>query len=228
MKTLLIGFLCLFISSASIAQKVTVNQSDQKINKITRTGAVVYLELDKKLVKALWKKKFREFGKVTTSGGDYYIEAGSVPGISGTSRNISRVESSGKGVMVWWAVDLGDTWVQQGGKGWSTVQKILTDFARSAYKEDIMTQIAAAEKALDKTVKDQEKTIKEGEHLQSSLEKNADEKTRLEDAIKNNAEDKVNLENEVVQNKKDQEQMVKEVDKMKKAVEVVKAKLNGI
>lgn len=228
MKKLAIFLVVVFGALTVSAQKVTVNQNDQKVNKITRPGAAVYLELDQKEVKSLWKKKFKEFGKVTTSGGDYYIEAGQVPGISSTVRTISRVTSSGKGTMVWMAVDMGDEWSQRGGKGWSAIEKILHEFGVNAYKEDIMVQIAAAEKALSKTVKEQDKTVKEGENLQSDLQQNGENKIKLEQELKDNASQKVQLEKDIDQNERDQDRMSGEVDKMKKAVDIVKQKLHGI
>lgn len=228
MKKNIVILLTLLFAGLVQAQKVTVNQTDQKVNKITRPGAAVYLELDEKTVSNLWKKQFKDFGKVSTSGGDYYIEAATVPGINSIVRTISRVEKSGKGTMVWMAVDMGDEWAQSGGAGWGAIEKILHNFGVTAYKEDIMEQIADAEKALGKTVKDQEKTIKDGENLQSDFEDNAEEKIRLENALKDNAAKKQQLTQDIEQNKKDKERMAGEVDKMKKAVDVVKQKLNQV
>ncbi len=228
MKKNIIILLALLFAGIVQAQKVTVNQTDQKVNKITRPGAAIYLELDEKTVSNLWKKQFKDYGKVSTSGGDYFIEAATVPGINSIVRTISRVEKSGKGTMVWMAVDMGDEWAQSGGRGWSAIEKILHSFGVTAYKEDIMEQIADAEKALDKTVKVQEKTMKEGDNLQSDFEDNAEEKIRLENALKDNAAKKQQLIQDIEQNKKDQERMVGEVDKMKKAVDVVKQKLNQV
>ncbi len=228
MKKNIIILLALLFAGIVQAQKVTVNQTDQKVNKITRPGAAIYLELDEKTVSNLWKKQFKDYGKVSTSGGDYFIEAGTIPGINSIVRTISRVEKSGKGTMVWMAVDLGDEWAQSGGRGWAAIEKALHSFGVTAYKEDIMEQIADAEKALDKTVKVQEKTMKEGDNLQSDFEDNAEEKIRLENALKDNAAKKQQLTQDIEQNKKDQERMVGEVDKMKKAVDVVKQKLNQV
>ena len=228
MKKILILSVFVFSALFTQAQKVTINQTDQKVNKITRPGASVYLELGEKEVKNLWKKRFKDFGKVTTSGGDYFIEIGTVPGISSTVRVISRVESSGKGTMVWMAVDMGDEWAQSGGKGWASIQKILKEFGVEAYKEDIMIQIDDAEKALGKTVKEQEKTVKSGENLQSDLQQNGENKIKLEQELKDNAAEKVQLEKDLEQNKKDQQRMMSEVDKMKKAVDIVKQKLHQI
>lgn len=126
------------------------------------------------------------------------------------------------------AVDLGDEWAQSGGKGWAAIEKILKEFGVKAYKEDIMIQIAAAEKALGKTVKEQEKTVKSGENLQSDLQQNGEDKIKLEQELKDNASQKVQLEKDIEQNKKDQQRMVGEVDKMKKAVDIVKQKLHQI
>lgn len=228
MKKNVIILLALLFSSLVQAQKVKVSQVDQKINKIPRTGAAVYLEMDQKTVSNSWKKQFKDYGKVSTSGGDYYIEAATVPGINSVVRTISRVEKSGKGTMVWMAIDLGDEWAQSGGKGWSALEKILYNFGVNAYKEDIMVQIADAEKALDKTVKTQDKTIKEGESLQSNFKDNAEEKIKLENSLKDNAAKKEQLTRDIEQNKKDKERMTSEVDKMKKAVDVVKQKLNQV
>ena len=228
MKKLIYSLLLIFGATLVHAQKISVNQMDQKVNKITRPGAAVYIELDEKDVKNLWKKRFKDFGKVSTSGGDYFIEAGTVTGINSTVRTISRVETSGKGTMVWMAIDMGDEWCQKGGKGWSSLEKVLYDFAVEALKEDIMNQISDAEKALDKTVKDQDKTMKEGENLQSDHQKNGENKIKLEQELKDNAAQKVQLEKDIEQNKKDQQRMVSEVDKMKKAVDIVKQKLHDV
>lgn len=228
MKTLYTITLLLLCSIGVSAQKVTVSQSEQKVNKIMRTGAAVYLELDEKSVKSAWKKQFKEFGKVSSSSGDLYIETASIPGINKVVRTISKVEKSGKGTMVWLAIDMGDEWAKNGGSGWGAMEKLLRDFGTRAYKDGIMEEIADAEKALAKTVKEQEKTMKQGENLKSDLEDNAEEKVRLENSLKDNASQKVQLEQDIQNNAKDQERMSGEVEKMKKAVDVVKDKLNHV
>ncbi len=217
-----------FLAVSTFAQfTVSVSERDMKVDKISRTGLALHLDLDKKLVKDLWKKHLKEYGKVN---GDLSMETASIPAISSKNvRCLSMVESDGKGCIVWWAIDLGDKWVtKSGGTGYASAEKILKDFGKSCYREDINEQIQDAEKALEKVVKDEEKVVKEGESLAHDLEKNGEEKIRLQNELKENADEKVKLEADIAQNKKDQEAAKKEVAKYQKAVEVVKAKLDQI
>lgn len=228
MKRLIVLSLACFLSLSTFAQgNMSVTERDMKVDKISRTGVALHLDLDKKFVKDLWKKKLKDYGKVS---GDLSMETASIPAVSSKNvRVLSAVESDGKGCIVWIAIDLGDKWVtKSGGTGYSSTEKLLKDFGKSCYREDINEQIKDAEKALEKVVKDEEGIVKDGEGLAHDLEKNAQEKVDLEQDLKNNADEKVKLEADIVQNKKDQEAAKKEVAKYQKAVEVVKQKLDQI
>lgn len=228
MKRLIVFSFACFLTLSTFAQgNMSVTERDMKIDKITRTGVAIHLDLDKKFVKDLWKKKLKEYGKVNS---DLSMESASVPAISSKNvRILSEVESDGKGCIVWWAIDLGDKWVtKSGGTGYSSAEKILKDFGKECYREDINEQIKDAEKALEKVVKDEESIVKDGEGLAHDLEKNASNKIDLEQQLKENADEKVKLEADIVQNKKDQEAAKKEVAQYQKAVEAVKAKLDAI
>lgn len=208
---------------------VTVTEMQRTVNKINRTGLGTTLNLQKKDVKSLWKKKLKEYGKVESKGDEFILDQATIPSISSkTVRVVARVESSGKGTIVWWAIDLGDKWVVSGGTGHKAATDILKKFGMSAYKEDINKQIEEAEKALKKTEKERENTEKDGENLVSDLKSNADEKVKLENQLKKNGEDKIKIEKDIVQNKKDQEAMKKKVEQQVRAVEVVKAKLDKV
>jgi hypothetical protein len=208
--------------ATAVAQKnIDVVSKDYEVEKIKRTGLSVTIELSEKVVSDLWKKQIKEYGKVESKKNVYWIEVANIPAISGSPVKLySATEGSGKGTMVWLAIDMGDKHVVEGGEGYAAAKKFLRDFAISCYKADLEDQIKEAEKAFSSAEKTSEKVIKEGEKLVSNLENNASEKIKLEEAIKKNASDKVQLEKDQEQNKKDQSSAKADVEKMKKALEI--------
>lgn len=225
----IILWVALAVSSVALSQTVTITESDMVVNKINRTGLGTILELDDNDVEKLWKKELKEFGSTGKEGKFIYLEHAEMPSLTSKKvRVYSSVEKSGKGVLVWVAVDLGDAWVTKSHPKYSSLEKILRDFAVKAYTEDINEQIEDAEDALNKTTKDYEKEVKEGEKLVDDLKDNAEEKTRLQQELEDNAKNKVDLEKDIEQNKKDQAAGQQEVEKMKKALELVKSKLTQI
>lgn len=230
LHTFFLPVLAILLFTQVSAQRVTVSEQSVSIEKIQRTGLATTLELDKKDVKDLWKKHIKDYGKLEKLSGDVMvINTARIPSVSSNAVKVyTSISSSGKGTMVWMAVDVGDAFVVSGHPKYGAVEKILKDFGISTYKEDIQEQIADAEKALEKSEKDHEKVVKTGENLVGDLEKNAKEKADLEKSLEENASQKVQLEKEIEQNKKDQSSAKQTTEKMKKAVEVVKAKLNDV
>lgn len=228
MKKLFSLFTALLISVVSLAQGVVAESSEIEIDKIARPGLEIVLKLEKKQVKEYWKKHLKQYGKVETSGNEFNIKAAKVPSLSSDPVSIiSKVDKTGKGVVVFWAIDLGDKWVSSGGKGYTEAKKILQDFGITAYKNDINDQIKEAEKNLKKAEKAQEKSEKEGEKLKNDLKKNGEDKIRLENDLVKNKEDKGKLEQDIESNKKDQSKKKEEVGEAKKALDKVKAKLDN-
>ena len=219
----------LIVCNISFGQKVTVEEIEEIINKVPRTGLATILDLDKKFVDKLWSKHLKKYGsKVSSSKGVYTIESVNISGISNRPiRVISGVKSTGKGMRVWWVLDLGDSYVtkSENKSAYNAAEKILHDFGVKAYREYINIQIEDAEKLLGKMVKKYEKEVKEGIDLQKSVERNKDEKIRLENAIVKNEDDLEQLLKDIEQNKKDQLKSNDDVEKMKGSVERVKAKL---
>jgi len=231
MKRILVITLGLFLAFAVNAQKykVKVVDRDHRVDKINRTGLAVVLEADKKLVESLWKKEFKKYGKSHSSGKVGVIDQASVPQVSSrTVRAMSTVESTSGGVMVWMAVDMGDTWVKSGEKGYTALERILHDFGKDCYRASIMEEVEDAEKALAKTVKEQEKTIKEGDNLVKAVETNGQNKITLETKLEENATELIELESSIEQNKIDQDEAANQVAEKEKAVTIVKDKLNQI
>lgn len=230
MKNAIIALIVFLVPFAGFSQEVKVYETTKEINDIPRKGMATSLQLDKKFVEKMWKKKLKEFGgKSSNVKNGMEIEGASIPPIAKNPIRIYTSADKGKdGIEVFWAIDLGTSFMEKGGSGWSTAEKIMHDFGIEAYREDINEQIAEAEKAFAKAQKDYENEVKEGENLVSNVEKNADEKIKLEEALKDNAEEKVQLQKDQEQNKKDQEATKKEAEKMKAAIDVVRKKLDGV
>jgi len=229
-KSFIVSFLLLF-SITCFAQKILIQEGSEVVDNIQRTGLYTIIKLDNKTVEKAWEKKLKNYGKVQSSKGVLSITGAEIPGVTSKPGQVySKVLKTKDGAKVWWAIDLGSSFVStsEGGSSYRAASQILTDFAAECYRDDINKEIADAEKALSKTIKDHEKNIKEGENLVSSVEKNKQEKINLENKLKENAEDLKRLEKEIQQNKSDQERSRNDVSKMKEAVEVVKNKLNQI
>lgn len=231
MKKLTVFIIILFAIKLSFGQKVTVNESTELIEKISRSGLSTVIQLDQKRIQKAWEKQLKTYGKMDYSKGIYTIPVATIPSISSKPCVVtSIVKSTGKGTQVWWAIDMGSEHVTSSSNSaaYRAAEKVLYEFAIQCYRDDVNDQIEEAEKALQNSVKAQEKQVKEGEGLARDVEKNKQEKINLEQKIKQNGEDLVQLQKEIEQNKKDQAAATADVEKMKKALEVVKSKMNQI
>lgn len=231
MKKLSTILLLLFVINLATAQKVKVVESSEQLEKISRSGMSTIIELDKKNVEKLWEKQLKTYGKVESSKGVYTIPVAKIPSVSSSPCIVtSVVKSSGKGTQIWWSIDLGTKHVtaSTSPSEYRAAEKILYDFAISAYRDDINQQLQEAEKAVASAVKSQEKEVKEGEGLVKDVERNKQDKLNLEQKLKENGEDLIKLQKDIEQNKKDQAAAAQDVEKMKKAMEIVKQKLASI
>lgn len=231
MKKLTSFFALLLTLNLAMAQKVKVVESAELIDKISRSGLSTLIELDSKEIEKAWEKQLKNYGKVESSKGIYSVQIANMPSISSTPCIItSVVKSSGKGTQVWWSIDMGKQHVSSTGNSsaYRAAEKILYDFAITAYKNDISKQIQEAEKAVANAAKVQEKELKEGETLLRDVERNKQEKISLEQKLKENGENLVKLEKDIEQNKKDQAAAAADTEKMKKALEIVKQKLASV
>ncbi len=216
-------------SNLAIAQKILVYPSDETVNNIKRSGMHTVITLDEGDIKKEWDKKMRDYGKIDKKKDVVTVTQANVSSLSATPITIhSKVIEDKSGTKVWWCIDLGSEFILQGHPKYSEAEKLLRDFAKLMYIDDINEQIAEAEKALKISVRNQEDKIRDGEKLTNSMEKNAKEKQNLEEDLRDNAKDKDQLLKDVSQNKLDQNSANQEVDKMKRAVELVKDKIRGI
>lgn len=227
MKKIILALSAFLITASAFSQKdIKVTSRGYQVEKIDREGLSTVLELDKKFVKKKWEKFIKEYGKVESKKNLMLVNVAQINAISSNPVKLSSaVESSGKGTMVWMAIDMGTEYVVAGGKGYAAAENILKDFAKSCYKADVVEQLEEAQKAFDAASKKESKVIKEGEKLSSDLESNAKQKIKLENDIQNNAKEKVQLEKDISQNTKDQSSAKQEVGKMQKALDIKKAEL---
>lgn len=230
MKKIFIAALFIIGSIAGFSQvEVKISSKEYTVEKIARKGLATIIELDNKYVKDLWKKQMKEYGNASSKGKTFSIDVANIKEVSSTPVTMySAVESSGKGTLVWIAIDMGDKYVVEGGEGYNSAAELLKKFAYSCYKEDLADQVDEAEDALETSVKKEEKIVKEGEKLVSDLESNAKEKEKLEQALVDNEKEKNKLNSDIDQNKKDQSGAKQEIDKMKKALELKQSELGKV
>ncbi|HEY8401510.1 MAG TPA: chromosome segregation ATPase [Cytophagaceae bacterium] len=231
MKNIFLILILTLIFQFANAQKISITEGSETIDKISRTGMFTIIELDDKVVRKAWEKQLKTYGKVESNKDVYTIHVAQLSAVSNKPcRIISKLTSTPKGTKVWWAIDLGDSYVNSStnNSAYNSAKKILHEFAAQAYRDDINEQIKAAEKALASSVKNQEKEIKEGEDLVKAVEKNKQEKLALENKLVENAKELEQLKKNIEKNKEEQAAAAQDVEKMKKALEVVKQKLNNI
>ena len=231
MKNLTTFLILLFVINLSSAQKVSVSESSEVIDKISRHGLSTVIALDNKKIEKSWEKQLKTYGKVDYSKGVYTVAVANIPSVSSSPCVItSIVKNTGKGTMVWWAIDMGKQHVSKAhtSSAYNAAEKILYEFAIQAYRDDKNDQIEEAEKAVATAVKAQEKEVKEGQDLVKDVEDNKQEKINLEQKIKENGEELVQLQKDIEQNKKDQATAAENVEKVRKALELKKAELGAI
>jgi hypothetical protein len=228
LKSLLFNILLFpLITYGQTAKKeIHVHEGSEIIERISRDGFYVEIELDKATVEKAWDKKVREYGKTDLLKNYTVVKQANITSVCTNGNIYSSVSTSGKGTKVFWAIEDINGYVTSKHGNHQTAKKILEDFARQMYVEDINHQIAAAELALQQSAKVQEKTIKESEQISKNIEKNKQEKLDLDAAMLKNGENAKLLEQEKLNNIESQKAAAIEVEKMKKALEHVKGKLN--
>jgi len=231
MKKIVFLAATIFFSLFAFAQEVSTYETTKKVDNMPRKGMATTLHLDYKFVEKLWRKKLKEFGGKSTlvKEGSVIIEGASIPPVSKNAvKIVATIYKVKDGVEIFWAIDVGTSYIAQGEDGRDAVDQILVDFGKKAYIEDINIQIKEAERALIKSNKLYQKKIQEGENIVSRIEKNKIEKIKLENELLENGEELIQLQKDQEQNKIEQEQAKEDSEKMKLAVDAVRAKLDKV
>ncbi|WP_299704418.1 DNA repair ATPase [uncultured Pontibacter sp.] len=222
----------LLVSGMASAQVMRVEESEQVVSGVKRSGQQLSVQLDPKFVEKIWKDHLsQEAGKVKHSKGVYTVEEAKLKKISkDPMRVISTVGTHATGSYVWWALDLGTAYADKNAtpEVYAAAERFMEDFGKKLYQEDVLLQINEAENVLRDTKKEQDRVVKQANDLQLSIEKNKKRKQELEAELVRNADELRQLEQNVELNARQQEASRQQVQAMERAVEEVRAKLRDI
>lgn len=222
----------LLVSGMASAQVMRVEESEQVVGGVKRSGQQLSVQLDPKFVEKVWKDHLaQEAGKVKHSKGVYTVEGAKLNDISKEPlRVISTVGTYANGSYVWWSLDMGTTRLGKSTtpEAYAAAEQFMEAFGRKLYQEDVLLQINEAENVLRNTKKEQDRVVKQANDLQLSIEKNRKRKQELEAELVRNADELRQLEQQVELNVKQQEASRQQVQTMERAVEEVRIKLREI
>ena len=225
-------FACL-VSFGALAQRSPVDETDNTIDGIPRKGQRVSIQLDNRRVEAAWLKYLGDKypGKVKNVKGVIKLDGVVVDDVSPTPvRVISKVDGIPTGTTVWWSIDLGNAYLgrETTPAQWKAAEKYLKDFARGMYREDVVAQIAEAEKSLVQSQNSHAAIIAKVEVIKKDLDKNKVRKLEIQQQLAQNAAELLQYNNLVDANLKEQESARADIVNMRLSLDSVKDRMNKI
>jgi len=232
-KKILLVLLLVLVGLRVSAQRSPVEEADKSVGNIPRKGQQVSIQLDNKRVETSWVKQLSDQfpGKVKNNKGVVTMDGVIIPEISATPiRVISRVDALPTGTGVWWSIDLGNAYLgrESTPSQWKAAEKYLKDFARSMYREDLMAQIADAEKALVQSQNNNMSVIEKANTIKKDIEKNKARKIEIQQMLAANAAELQQYNNSIDTNLKEQEAARADIVNMRVALEAVKERMSKI
>jgi len=232
-RNLLLLVLLLLGGLRASAQRSLVDESDENINNIPRKGQRVSMQLDTKKVETAWTKQLTEQfpGKVKNNKTYLSLTGIVIADISPTPINVlSVVRTLPSGTAVWWSIDMGNAYLGQAATPtqWKAAEKYLKEFARSMYREDLVSQIADADRQLLQAQNTHTATIAKLDGVKKDIEKNKAKKLEIQQLLAANAAELQQLNNLVDANLKAQEADRANIVSMKLALEAVKERMSKI
>ncbi|WP_201981420.1 hypothetical protein [Hymenobacter rubidus] len=232
-RSLLILLLICFTTLGAFAQKSPVDEADMTINNIPRKGQRVSMQLDNRRVEAAWLKQLNEkFGsKLKNNKGILTLDGVIIEEIAPNPiRVISKVDATPTGTTVWWSIDLGSAYLGKESTPvqWKSAEKYLKDFARMMYREDLVSQIAEAERALVASQNNHMAVIEKANTIKKDIEKNKARKIEIQQMLAANAAELQQYNNLIDANLKEQEAARGDIVNMRVALEAVKERMNKI
>jgi hypothetical protein len=215
------------------AQKSPVDEADKSINSIPRKGQQVSVQLDNRKVEASWLKQLNDkFGsKVKNNKGVITLDGVVIDEIAPNPiRVISKVDATPTGTTVWWSIDLGNAYLGKDATPvqWKSAEKYLKDFARMMYREDLVSQISEAERALVASQNNHMAVIEKANTIKKDIEKNKARKIEIQQMLAANAAELQQFNNLIDLNLKEQEAARGDIVNMRVALEAVKDRMNKI
>ncbi len=208
---------------------VSVEERTERVSGVTHPGLSVDLVLGVDPVRDLWKKELKKYGKVSAHGEILSMEGALMPDISNEAVNLTSMVTTVSGTSrVWVSLQTNGVYLAPSEPGYRNAKKWLEDFGLRAYTQDINTQIADAERAVEVKAKAEEKLVKEFEHLTAQLDKNMADSLSLVEQVEANRLDREQLRLQLDQNEVNRQAAHAEVLKMQQALELTKGKLGQL
>ena len=232
-KSILILLLACLATLSVSAQKSPVSEEDKSINNIPRKGQQVSMQLDSRRVEAAWLKQLSEKfgGKLKNAKGVLTMDGVVVEEIAPTPiRVISKVDAAPTGTTVWWSIDLGNAYLGKEATPvqWKSAEKYLKDFARMMYREDLVSQITEAERALVSSQNSHMAVIEKQNTIKKDIDKNKARKMEIQQMLASNAAELQQLNNLIDLNLKEQEAARGDIVNMRISLESVKERMGKI
>ncbi|GAB3873159.1 hypothetical protein GCM10028824_24440 [Hymenobacter segetis] len=232
-RSVLVLILICLATLGSYAQKSPVDEADKSINSIPRKGQQVSMQLDNRRVEAAWLKQLGDkFGsKLKNTKGVLTLDGVIIEEIAPNPiRVISKVDATPTGTTVWWSIDLGNAYLGKESTPvqWKSAEKYLKDFARMMYREDLVSQISEAERALVASQNNHMAVIEKANTIKKDIEKNKARKLEIQQMLAANAAELQQFNNLIDTNLKEQEAARGDIVNMRVALEAVKDRLNKI
>lgn len=232
-RSVLILILICLATLGSYAQKSPVDEADKSINSIPRKGQQVSMQLDNRRVEVAWLKQLNDkFGsKLKNNKGVLTLDGVVIEEIAPNPiRVISKVDATPTGTTVWWSIDLGNAYLGKESTPvqWKSAEKYLKDFARMMYREDLVSQISEAERALVASQNNHMAVIEKANTIKKDIEKNKVRKVEIQQMLATNAAELQQFNNLIDTNLKEQEGARGDIVNMRVALEAVKDRLNKI
>ena len=232
-RSVLILILICLATLGGYAQKSPVDEVDKSINSIPRKGQQVSMQLDNRRVEVAWIKQLNDkFGsKLKNNKGVLTLEGVTIEEIAPNPiRVISKVDATPTGTTVWWSIDLGNAYLGKESTPvqWKSAEKYLKDFARMMYREDLVSQISEAERALVASQNNHTAVIEKANTVKKDIEKNKVRKIEIQQMLAANAAELQQFNNLIDANLKEQEGARGDIVNMRIALEAVKDRLNKI
>ena len=232
-RSVLILILICLATLGSYAQKSPVDEADKSINSIPRKGQQVSMQLDNRRVETAWLKQLGDkFGsKLKNNKGVLTMDGVVIEEIAPNPiRVISKVDATPTGTTVWWSIDLGNAYLgkESTPMQWKSAEKYLKDFARMMYREDLVSQISEAERALVASQNNHMAVIEKANTIKKDIEKNKVRKVEIQQLLASNAAELQQFNNLIDTNLKEQEAARGDIVNMRVALEAVKDRLNKI
>lgn len=232
-RRLLFFLIACLVSFGALAQRSSVDETDNTIDGIPRKGQRVSIQLDNRRVEAAWLKQLNDKypGKVKNNKGVIKLEGVVIEDVSPTPvRVITKVDGIPTGTTVWWSIDLGNAYLSRDATPvqWKAAEKYLKEFARSMYREDVVAQISEAEKALVQSQNSHAAIIAKVEIIKKDVDKNKVRKLEVQQQLAQNAAELLQYNNLIDANLKEQESARADIVNMRVSLESVKDRMNKI